>query len=119
MDNSYTPIDFKKAMNITGNNTELFESLLEVFLNVKNNYIQDIKQAASDKNAKELQISAHRAKSGLGSIGAVNASLYAYEMELMGKKSIFRNVSEIIEIFEKELISIEFYVKNKQWEVKG
>lgn len=115
MEKPYTPINFEKAMNITGNDTELFESLLEVFLNVKSEYIQDIKNAVSERDAQKMQISAHRAKSGLGSLGAVNASLYAYEMELMGKKSIFNNVSEIIDIFEKELSLIEDYAINKEW----
>ena len=110
------PIDFKRAMEITGNDIKLFESLLEVFLKVKSNYIHDIRTSINNKNAKELEISAHRAKSGLGSLGAINASQYAYEIELMGKKSLFNNIEKIVDIFEKELISVENYAKNKKWE---
>jgi len=119
MKNSNSPINFDQAMKITGNDINLFESLLDVFLNIKSDYIQDIKNSVLERDSQKLQMSAHRAKSGLVSLGAEDASQYAYEMELMGKKSLFNNISEIFEIFEKELILIEKYIKKKQWEIKG
>ena len=117
--NHDSPIDFEKAMEITGNDTGLFEGIIEVFIEVKSEYIKNIKDAILTKNANELQICAHRAKSGLVSIGATIASELAYKMELMGENSVFDNIERVIKAFEEELDMIEDYVINRKWIDKG
>ena len=114
-----SPIDFDKALKITDNDIDLFESLMDIFLEVKSEYILDIRNAISAQNAQELQITAHRAKSGFVSIGATIASELAYKMELMGENSVFDNIERVIKAFEEELDMIEDYVINKKWIDKG
>ena len=119
MEQISSPIDFIKAMEITDNDIDLFESLMEVFLEIKSEYIQNISNAVLTRNSKKLQASAHQAKSGLSSIGATTASHFALKMEQMGKNSDFDNIVEIVEVFEKELILIEKYAEEKKWIAKG
>ncbi len=109
------PIDFTKAMEITGNDTELFETLMEVFVQSNSEYISQISKAVSNRNANDLRLYAHQAKSGLVSIGATIASQFAREMEDMGKKSNFTNIDEIFRVFKEELNLIEEYANNKNW----
>ncbi len=109
------PIDYNKAMDITDNDTELFEALLEAFVQSKSEYISQISEAVSCKNAKKLKLYAHQAKSGLASIGATIASQFAKEMEYMGMKSDLTNIDKIFKVFIKELNLIEEYATNKDW----
>ena len=114
-----SPIDFNKALKIVDNDIDLFESMMDVFLEVKSEYILDIRNAISTQNAQELQMTAHRAKSGLGSIGATIASQFAHKMEKMGKNSEFSNIEKVIKAFEEEMDLIEDYAINKKWIDKG
>lgn len=115
MNSHHSPIDFNKAMEITDNDINLFESMMDVFLDVKSEYILNIRNAVMAQNSLELQTSAHQAKSGLGSIGATIASQLALKLEQMGENSVFDNIDEIVEVFEKELILIENYAREKEW----
>ena len=119
MNSHYSPIDIEKVIEITDNDIGLFESLIEVFLQVKSEYISNIRKAISIQDAKELRMNAHQAKSGLGSIGATTASQLALKLERMGKNSDFTNIHEIVKVFEEELALIEDYARNKKWMDKG
>ena len=119
MDNYYKPINYKRAMEITDNDISLFESMMEAFLQTCSEYTSDIKTAVSNRNSKELRFFAHRAKSGLSSIGATAAAEFALKMEQMGESSIFYNIDEIFKVFENEIILIESYAKNKKWLEEG
>ena len=92
---------------------------MELFLQVKSEYISNIRKAVSAKDVKELRLKAHQAKSGLVSIGATTASQLANKLEWMGQNSDFNNIDEIIKVFEEELILIEDFARNKNWLKKG
>jgi HPt (histidine-containing phosphotransfer) domain-containing protein len=108
-------INFKLAMENTDNDIDLFESLIEAFLHIKNNYIENLENAISDMNSKNLQLYAHQAKSGLELIGAKTASKIAFELEQKGKSSNFNNIDKIFEVFEKELDLVKKYALEKNW----
>ncbi len=109
------PVDYNKAMEITDNDIEMFEALMEVFVQSNSEYISKIGKAVSGRNAKDLRFYAHQAKSGLASIGATIASQFAQKLEDMGMKSDFNNIDEIFKVFKKELNLIEKYATNKDW----
>lgn len=115
MSSHYSPIDFKEAMSITDGDAELFKALLEIFIQNKAAYIDDLEQAVLTKNSKEIRFIAHRTKSGLASLGAVTASLFAKKLEQMGSLSDFTNIDEIFNTFKDELILLTNYIKSKKW----
>ncbi|MEA1910231.1 MAG: Hpt domain-containing protein [Spirochaetota bacterium] len=115
MSTNYSPIDFKEAMEITDGDAELFEALLEVFIQNKAAYIDDLENAVFKRNSKEIRENAHRSKSGLASMGAVTASLFAKKLEQMGSLSDFTNIDEIFKTFKNELTLLTDYIKSKKW----
>jgi PAS domain S-box-containing protein len=94
-------IDFKAAMLITQNNTDLYLKLLKKFIDSKKNFVETFKKAQSSNDKTAPQREAHTLKGIAGNLGATKLYKVSMELEIACKNKLSDN-------------DIEFKLKNVQ-----
>ena len=89
----------------------------DLFIKHAPNKISAIKKAASDGNAKGLEVAAHSLKSSSSYIGALKLSAFSKELEFMGRSGALEGSVEkaaMVETeFERVKAALEAEIENK------
>ncbi|GEM_PF-2877625 len=92
-------VDFAQAAEMVDGDKDFYLELTEIFFGEYDNLRQSIEVAIQQKNAKELNQSAHTAKGALGNLCAISARDLASKLELMGVKANFDDAESIFASF--------------------
>ncbi|PCJ16824.1 MAG: hypothetical protein COB02_15085 [Candidatus Cloacimonadota bacterium] len=100
--------DVEKALVIANNDASFVFTLAEIFKEDYPDQIRALAKAYKSKDYDELEMQAHAIKGGIVSIGGVQASNIAYELEIKGSERNLRGADKLILNLQKE---VEKYYK--------
>ncbi len=106
------PIDFDKAMENLGGERELFEEVLELFVQTIPQIRQDLETAIASKDASRLRLVAHGLKGSAANVCAESARQVAEQIEGMAKREDFTEVDKVFADLDTHLKRLEEYVKS-------
>lgn len=79
-------IQLCKGIEACGNSAELYQNILSVFINEGRKKLPLIKKMYKEENWKDYIVAVHGLKSSAASIGAMELSAHAKEVEFAGKE---------------------------------
>jgi response regulator RpfG family c-di-GMP phosphodiesterase len=100
---SEAAVDWELALQRVRGDRELLRELLEIFLRQQPLWLDQIRQAVENRNAGDLQLSAHTLKGALGTIGANTACQLAESLEAMGRNQDLSEAREGLVKLEEAL----------------
>lgn len=99
-------IEFQNVLNNFGGDTDLLRDTVVLSLKYLPQHLDRVRSAISEKNGKDLEISAHTIK------GSLSLYLYkpivqsAFELEKMGRNNNFETAPSLFADFENQLTLI-------------
>lgn len=106
------------ALEMLGDDQELFAELLELFMTEAQSWIADIDRAIKVQNAANLNIAGHKFKGAAANLGAKMISETAFELELSGRNSDFVTASDalsrLLRQYDMLKTHMETYLDNRQ-----
>jgi len=106
------PIDFDKAMENLGGERELFEEVLQLFVQTIPQIQQDLETAIASKDASRLRLVAHGLKGSAANVCAESARQVAEQIEGMAKREDFTEVDKAFADLDTHLKRLQEYVKS-------
>ncbi len=97
-------INFNLVLQNFGDDLELLISTVELSLKLIPQHVEKIHLAIKEKNAKNLEISAHTLKGSLGIYQYAPLTNLAFELEKMGRNLSFDLAPETLKTLEQQLI---------------
>ncbi len=79
-------IQIRKGIECCGDSANLYQNVLTVFIKEGRNKLPLIKKLYKEENWKDYIVAVHGLKSSAASIGAIDLSAHAKEMEIAGKE---------------------------------
>jgi CheY-like chemotaxis protein len=97
------PIDMAFVRETLGPNaSQLLDNLLPLFFDNADLLIHELRQAAHERSAENLQQAAHRLKGSSASLGFHDLSVLCQEVEIAGHKGKVEDINETIDRLEAE-----------------
>ncbi len=93
----------KELLSRIGDDHDLMQELLDEILKALPNRLQDLKKAAENYNAQDVQSLAHSIKGMAGNISAPRARETAFKLESMGTNRDLSGIEEMILELENEI----------------
>jgi len=97
------PIDLHSFKTWISSNEDFIKELLQMFLDIVDETLQDIHSAIIENNSSNLDSYAHKLQGTASSIFAVKVSTIAYELELKGKSENLTGADEIFKNLQIEI----------------
>ncbi len=85
------------------NDKDFILEIIEMFLQILPNYLDNIKKAISEKKSNDLQKSAHTLKGSLRTFFAIKSQELSAELEQAGKNNEWAEVDTLYDELEKEI----------------
>ena len=115
-------VDYEKGIAYSGGDEEIYLEVLEVYYTSGKKYREELENCFTKQDWETYTVKIHALKSSSLSVGAVNLSNQAKEMELAGKAGkydIIRNQHEsAMALYEKVVVEIEKYLHKKGYLTK-
>ena len=108
-------IDLMYVQKMTGCSLDLFGSLVEIFTAESRIQMAKIEESIISADPSGLDNSAHSFKSSLSTLGALNASVFANQLEQLGKTGSVEGAAEIFEKLKMEQEKVTDYFESRQW----
>jgi HPt (histidine-containing phosphotransfer) domain-containing protein len=105
-------IDLNELKEIMDNDMELIHDCFSDFINDMPQIYEEIKKAVLEKNAQELDASAHKLKGTLRYLAADAAANAAYDIEAAGKENKLKNLDDKLETLKTECKKVTDYINN-------
>jgi len=96
------PLDLAAALELMGNDRELYESVLETYLESFSDMEAELVSAAKNGDMESVIRCAHSIKSTSRTVGGMRLGDVAAQLEACGKSASLNSVTEYIEIVKKE-----------------
>ena len=113
-------VDYKKGLAYAGEDEETYFDILGVYVASSSKYKEELETLYKEKDWDKYTIKIHALKSSSLSVGAVNLSNLAKEMERGGKTGQYNiitdNHEKAMELYEKVVADIEGYLDNNCFE---
>jgi len=106
-----TILNMKTLMQRVGDDKEIANEILEMFIDTIPELIDNLKAAISQGNSDLLIKTSHEIKGISGNISAEKLAETAAQLESYGKKNDFDNCKEILPIFDKEFEELRVEIK--------
>lgn len=97
------PVDFDQLKEYVGEDPVLLAEVIQVFLDDSPVALENATRAISAKDANALEISAHRLKGSLATMGAEAAAELASRLEKMGHEGALEGAAELCERLTREV----------------
>ncbi|MEA5467178.1 response regulator [Leptothoe sp. PORK10 BA2] len=94
-------------ISMMGDDTAVFEQLIETYVNESPELIQRMDQAAIKQDASALEQSAHTLKSSSHALGAIELSRLCASLEAMGNKQTIENAAALLNDLHVEYGKVE------------
>ena len=111
-----SPVNLAEVKKMIGNNLDLFKSLVDIFTEESDGQIGSVGNAINNKDSVSLDNSAHSFKSSLATLGALEASSFAEQLEMIGKAGGTDGSLEILVELQLEYEKVASYFESSQWE---
>jgi len=98
--------DYDMALNYLGGKDELLKRIIKMFLEHRNEYLDDIEKAIKNKDFDGLKKSAHKIKGSLANIGAMSSSKIASKLEHLASA---QDIDSAADEFAKLLFNLAKY----------
>jgi HPt (histidine-containing phosphotransfer) domain-containing protein len=96
-------VDRDALIALLDGNPDLIVTIIDSFLDDCPNYMEDIREAVDEENAKVLEQKAHGLKGAAGSLRATPASEAAQVLEEIGHSDDFSGAETALETLEEEV----------------
>lgn len=97
-----SPLDLAAALELMGNDRELYESVLETYLESFSDIVTELVFAAEHGDMESVTRCAHSIKSTSRTVGGMRLGDVAAQLEACGKSASRNSVTEYIEIVKRE-----------------
>ena len=97
------PLDIQRALEQLGNDRELFDEALEVFINTIPALVAELQLAVSNADSGQLQAAAHNLKGAASNICAKPIHRAAQRLEEMGKQNEFQEGASVLVDLQEHL----------------
>jgi HPt (histidine-containing phosphotransfer) domain-containing protein len=94
---SKAPVDEDALLELVDDDTEFLETLIDTFLADCSEYMESIRQAVDDEDARALVEEAHGLKGAVANLQAQSAQHAARRMEELGRSEDFEKASDAFE----------------------
>jgi signal transduction histidine kinase/PleD family two-component response regulator/HPt (histidine-containing phosphotransfer) domain-containing protein len=94
-------VDWNHAFETVGGDRRLLTELVSVFMDEQEKMVNDIQNAVTAGDAKELRLTAHSMKGALTHLGASQAAHAARQLETLGHEKRLDEAPEQLEVFKK------------------
>lgn len=94
---STAPVDEDALLELVNDDTEFLETLINTFLADCTEYVEGIRRAVDDEDARTLVEEAHRLKGAVANLQARPARQAAQRMEEIGRSEAFEEAPEALE----------------------
>lgn len=108
-------IDINRAMETVEGDKELFQQLIEDFLNLLPKQLSGIGEVIKKGDTEQLQKRAHSFKGAVANFGADTAYELAYKLENLGKNDKLENASEVFRKLKDEMGHVRDYFTDNKW----
>lgn len=109
------PVDLGEVQRMIGTSLELFQSLVDIFLEESGGQLRGIENSVYNHDPASLNNSAHSFKSSLATLGASEASNLAGQLESLGKNNRIDGTFELFTKLKLEYEKVASYFKSSQW----
>ena len=99
--------DREQAMKTTGDDMELLRELIEVFLDQRDELLEQIETAIERKDPATLQRAAHSMKGALLNLGGRAAGEVALQLEVKGAEGSTEDVDNILQQLKTAIAEFE------------
>ncbi len=103
-------IDLNELKEIMDNDMELIQDCFSGFIDELPQIYEDIEKAILEKNAQELDASAHKLKGTLRYLAADAAANAAYDIEAAGKENNLKDLDGKLETLKSECRKVTDYI---------
>jgi HPt (histidine-containing phosphotransfer) domain-containing protein len=110
------PVNMEEAKIVVGNNKKLFIELMQIFINICDEHIDEIQNSINRMDCEKLESSSHSLKSALKSISAEQACQLAFELEKQGKAREIVKPDIYLEDLKGEISRIKLFFNTGEWE---
>lgn len=109
-------INISKAMETVEGDRELFQELIEDFLDLFPKQLSDIGKVIEQGDSEKLQKRAHSFKGAVANFGAERAYKLAFKLETLGKESHLNSALEVFNRLKQEMSQVKEYFDDNRWE---
>ena len=106
---STDPIDYKNVLNEFSNDEKFLLQIIGEFLKQVDDQIEKIKEAIARGDSDTIMKEAHTIKGAASTLKAVELSEAAYTLEVIGRSKNLDNISETVNLIEKETLRLREY----------
>jgi CheY-like chemotaxis protein len=97
------PIDVQCALDYVKGDTELFQAVVDAYLEDTPQRVADLHEALKNDDPQEFERASHTIKSALKIFGATALAEKAFELERLGKEHRLDSATALLDDFEKHL----------------
>ncbi len=105
-------IDLNELKEIMDNDMELIQDCFSDFIDDMPQIYEEIKKAVLEKNAENLDASAHKLKGTLRYLAADVAATAAHDIEAAGKENKLKDLNGKLETLKNECKKVTDYINN-------
>ncbi len=109
-------IDFREALDQMGGDVELLHEVVGVFLETAQNLFREIDESLAEGDLPRLQTVAHGLKGSAASIGALEFSAVAGELEILAMQGEGAGAPEILSRLRESLTRLAAACAMVDWE---
>ncbi len=110
-----SPVNLAEVKKMIGNSLDLFKSLVDIFTEEADTQLYEIEKSIVNKDPVSLDNAAHSFKSSLATLGALKASSFAEQLEMIGKAGGTDGSSEIFVELKLEHEKVGSYFRSRHW----
>lgn len=114
LENTGSPIDFERLREVSADDVELMNELIELYFSQTRELLDQLKTAITEKNADSVYQSAHKALGSSLTCG-MNAVVSALKkLEQIGRSNNFENAEEILSEAGEGFAEMDSYLQNNR-----
>jgi len=104
------PVDLETALKRMEGDRELFDELLNIFINHVPSLLNDLRSAVGKDDSESVRITAHSLKGAASNICAEPTRAIAERIELMSKAGHMKNVEGALSELEESINNLKDYM---------
>jgi HPt (histidine-containing phosphotransfer) domain-containing protein len=107
------------AMRNTGNDIELLEEIIDIFLTSCDSMIEDLEQAVGSQDASAIRLLAHKYKGTLASLGATLSAETASKLQLIAEEDDLSDAKPLFSLLKKQLEELRIELESVKASVRN